>query len=223
MNLKPKPAQVVEALRDHGVPIQLVKGYDKVGLPWSRTDGIAGIIDHHTGTLSARGPVGHPTLGYLCNAFSQPAANMLIGRGPKDVFLACANATYHCGEGGPAFRNRLGLPIVPAGNRWDRLWGIEIDGHPTNGARYFTDWQEECTARSNAALLDLTGLPTARVGTHTCWTNGCHGFNPKGKSKTFGRKADTKEGPAPAHPGDPDPHRYNAPWWRELTEPYRVA
>lgn len=222
MNLKPTPKQVVEALRDHGVPVQLVKGYDKVGTPWSKTDGIAGIIDHHTATKSARGPVGHPTLGYLVNAFSRPAANMLIGRGPKDVFLAAAGATYHCGDGGPAFLNRLRRPVVGVGNQWDRFFGLELDGHPGNDEDYLTDWQEECTCRTNAAILDLTGLPTSRVGTHACWTNGCHGFNPKGKSKYFGRKADTSEGRA-EWPGNPKPRRYNAPWWRQHTEPFRSA
>ena len=56
------------------------------------------------------------------------------------------------------------------------------------------------------------------VGTHKCYTDGCHGWNPKGPSPCLGRKNDTIDGPWRAYPGDPNPEPYNAPWWREQTK-----
>lgn len=213
MSAKPKNIEVYQALKDHGVPVQLVKGWDTAGVPWPRTGGIKALIAHHTGTKSAVGPVGHPTLGYVTNHFSRPAANMLVGRSKPEVYLIAAGATFHCGDGGPAFG------VIPAGNQWQSIFGVEIDAHPGN-KDYITDAQVENMARIAAAVLDLAGLPTGRIMTHACWTNGCHGVNMHHKNATFGRKADTREGPA-AWPGNPAPHDHNAPFWRAQAAKYR--
>lgn len=218
MSRFPKNAEVVAALRDHGVPVQLVKGWDTAGVAWKHTGGLEGIIAHHTGTKSAVGPVGHPTLGYVANHFSRPAANMLVGRSKPEVYLLAAGATFHCGEGGPAFHNKKGEAIVPAGNQWQRIFGVEIDAHPAN-KDYITDAQVENMARIAAAILDLTGHGAERLMTHACWTNGCHGVNLHRANATFGRKADTREGAA-MWPGYAAPHDHNAPFWRNKAVAY---
>lgn len=219
MSRFPKNAEIVEALRDHGVNVKLVKGWDTAGIAWKNTGGLEGIIAHHTGTKTATGKTGHPSLGYVANHFSRPAANMLIGRSRAEVYLVSAGATFHCGEGGPAFRNKNGQFIVPAGNEWRRIFGVEIDAHPAN-VDYITDDQVEMMARTAAAILDLTGHGNERLMTHACWTNGCHGVNELRKNSTFGRKADTSEGPS-SWPGVKIPHSKNAPFWRNATQQYR--
>jgi len=146
---------------------------------------------------------------------------MLIGRSKAEVYLVSAGATFHCGEGGPAFPNAKGQLIIPAGNQWQRLFGVEIDAHPGN-KDYITDAQVEMMARTAAAICDITGHGTERIITHSCWTNGCHGVNPNSKNRTFGRKADTSEGPA-RWPGVAKPQRFNAPFWRSEAAKYLGA
>lgn len=223
MSRFPKNVEIVSALQDHGVKLKFVKDWDSAGVPWKNTGGLEGVIAHHTGTKAANGPTGHPTLGYVANHFSRPAANMLVGRGPGEVFLVASGATYHCGEGGPAFYNKtMKKFIVPEGNEWKRIFGVELDGSPANGVRYLTDFQIKSMAQIAAAILDLTGHGLDRLMTHGCWTNGCHGVNPLRKNDTFGRKADTSEDTHPEWPGKRTPFRYNAPFWRSKAKSFLI-
>ncbi len=219
--LNPTPIEVLTALRDHGVPVKPCKGWDTVGREWkgpNGSPGLMGVINHHTSTPSAVGSSGAPTLEWLLTAFSKPAANMLIGRGKNDSYLASAGSCYHSGLGGPG-------PSIGCGPRYHdnrdndghyRLFGIEYDD-PGTSRTSLTDEQLEYGGRTNAGIIDLTGNPIINIWTHTCWTDGCHGMNPYGPSLYVGRKDDTL-GDGWGTTDKPVP--YNAPFWREQARRY---
>jgi hypothetical protein len=202
------PKEVLTAMRDFGVDIKTVNGWDRGRQPEWR-----GIINHHTATASASPSNPDPSLWWLLNAYDKPAANLLVGKTPGHTWFAGVDS-YHCGLGGP-----WKAANIPAGNYPQYMLGIEIDD-PGVRVGTLTDYQIENTAKINAAILDLFELPLDRVITHGCWTNGCHGVNPSGPNSTLGRKNDTIEGSWGQWPGDASPRPYNAPWWREQVGHY---
>lgn len=206
----PTPAQVRDALSDHGVPVRLYKGWDTIGRAWNANGGgLDATVSHHTATASATGSSGAPSLEWCATAYSKPAANMLVGRGRNDVWLLSAGSCFHPGNGGPWPALGLGVGNV----LHYRAFGIELDD-PGRSIGSLTDWQIECNARILAAIQDLTGNGESMHITHTCWTNGCHGVNPAGGSPYYGRKDDTlgdsggKTGP------------YSATFWRSESKKY---
>lgn len=204
----PTPQQVVDAIRDHGVPLRLYRGWDTRGRDWGSYGGLQAVMNHHTATASATGSSGAPSLEWCVTATSRGAANMLIGRGRDDVWMITAGSAFHSGNGGPW--PALG---VPAGNTLHtRAFGIEIDD-PGRRIGSMTDSQVEMTGRVNAALMDLCGWGSDRIVTHQCWTNGCHGVNPGGHSPYKGRKNDTLEGDMTGP--------YSATFWRQNAAQYR--
>ena len=145
---------------------------------------------------------------------------MLIGRGPGDTYLLSGGSAYHCGDGGPV--PALGVPSRGFLGQ-TRFFGIEIDD-PGVSSKSLTPYQIEQTAKTLAALAKLCGWDVGEaIGTHKCYTDGCHGWNPKGPSPTVGRKNDTLDGPWGSWPGSPDPAPYNAPFWRAETAKYLGA
>lgn len=211
----PTPSQILAALIDGGVDIKAYKGWDTVGRPWRGPDGspgLTGAVVHHTATASATGSKGAPSLYWAVTAYDRPVCNILVGRGPGDSYLLSAGSAYHCGDGGPV--PALGVPSRGFFGQ-SRFLGIEIDD-PGKTASSLTPYQIENTGRILAAYATLCGWDVDEaVGTHKCYTDGCHGWNPKGPSPCLGRKNDTIDGPWRAYPGDPNPEPYNAPWWRE--------
>jgi hypothetical protein len=216
-NTNPTPSQILAALRDHGVDVQTYKGWDTVGRPWRGPDGspgLTGSVVHHTATASATGTKGAPSLYWAVTAYDKPVCNLLVGRGPGDTYLLSGGSAYHCGDGGPV--PALGIPSRGFLGQ-TRLWGIEIDD-PGNGTT-MTPYQVENVGRTLAALTELCGWdPDKAIGTHKCYTDGCHGWNPNGPSQTVGRKNDTMDGAWRQYPGDPLPKPYNAPFWRQETK-----
>jgi len=226
-NVDPSPSQILAAMRDHGVDVQTYKGWDTIGRPWagpSGSPGLMGAVVHHTATSSATGSKGCPTLGWAVSAYELPVCNLLVGRGPGDTYLLSGGSVYHCGDGvTPAF---LGSQRGFFGQT--RLWGIEIDD-PGVKTGSITDYQIENVARTLAALADLCGWDVDKaVGTHKCYTDGCHGWQPKAnptvaQGGTRGRKNDTLDGEWAEWPGSDAPEEYNAPFWRAETKKYQVA
>lgn len=220
MTANPSPSQMLAALMDHGVDVRTYKGWDTVGRPWRGPDGspgLTGAVVHHTATASATGSKGAPSLYWAVTAYDRPVCNMLIGRGPGDSYLLSSGSAYHCGDGGPV--PALGVPSRGFLGQ-TRLFGIEIDD-PGKTASSLTPYQIENTARTLAALAELCGWDVDQaIGTHKCYTDGCHGWNPKGPSPCLGRKNDTIDGPWRSFPGDANPQPYNAPWWREQTKAF---
>jgi hypothetical protein len=214
----PTPSQILAALTEGGVDIKTYKGWDKVGRPWKGPDGspgLTGAVVHHTATASATGSSGAPSLYWALTAYDKPVCNILVGRGPGDTYLLSAGSAYHCGDGGPV--PALGVPSRGFLGQ-TRLLGIEIDD-PGKTASSLTPYQIENTGRILAAYATLCGWDVDKaVGTHKCYTDGCHGWNPAGPSPCLGRKNDTIDGPWRAYPGDPNPEPYNAPWWREQAQ-----
>lgn len=216
-NTNPTPSQVLAALRDHGVDVQTYRGWDTKGRTWRTNEdpngpgGLYGVINHHTATASASLKNPAPSLDWCANAYSRPAANMLVGKKPGFTYLLSAGSCWHPGDGGPF----PAIGIHGTGNMgYFRLFGIEIDD-PGMGLT-LTDYQIENTARINAALWDLCGWDDAkRIITHKCWTDGCHSVNPKGPSPFLGRKNDTIDGEWREFPGYPHAKPYNAPFWRK--------
>ena len=222
-NVNPSPADIRQAFLDYDVDVKFYKGWDKVGRPWKGPDGSPGLtggVIHHTATKSAVGPSGAPSLYWCTTAYSLPVCNFLQGRGPGDSYLLAAGSVYHCGDGGPV--PDLGVPKRGFGGQY-RFFGIEIDdaGLRTNS---ITDFQIQNTSKIMAALADLCGWDIdIAIGTHKCYTDGCHGWNPKGPSATVGRKNDTIDGPWKSWPGSDKPEPYNAPWWRQNVAKYSKA
>lgn len=226
-NRNPSPKELVTALRDHGVPVRLADGWDTIGRPWQGPGGSPGleaVVVHHTATASATGSSGSPSLYWLLNAYDKPAANMLIGRGNQDVWLASAGSCWHCGTGGP-------FPAIGINNYCSegytgacRMFGIEIDDA---GRKYGTITQEQIanTARTLAALSDLCGWPTdgSRIITHQAWTDGSYGVNPKGPSPDLGRKGDTIHKAWREWPGSKVAEAYNPIFWRQQAAQYENA
>lgn len=214
MTVNPTPSQVLAALRDYGVDVQTYKGWDTVGNAWQGTDGspgLMGAVVHHTATASATGPHGSPSLWWAVNAYDMPVCNMLVGRGPGDTYLLSARSVYHCGLGGPV--PALGVPEHGFFGQ-TRLFGIEIDD-PGLSTSSLTDYQIENVGRILAALAGLAGWNVNKsVGTHKCYTDGCHGWNSK-PSPSLGRKNDTIDGKWGEWASDPNPQHYNAPFWRQ--------
>lgn len=214
-------SQLLAAMRDHGADVKTVNGWDRYGW-WNTCDGV---LNHHTATASASVSNPAPSLYWLMNAYDKPAANMLVGKIPGTTYLCAAGPSYHCGQGaGFKFKE----VSVPAGNRPDRLFGIEIDD-PGLKPNTLTDYQIENTARINAALWDFFDWPDAvRIGTHKCWTDGCHGWLPSAPGLaaagqgTRGRKNDTIDGAWASWPGLSSPEPYNAPFWRKEAERYLI-
>jgi hypothetical protein len=215
-NKNPTPSQVLAALRDGGVDIKTYRGWDTRGRQWKGPDGSPGLIGavvHHTATASATGSSGCPTLEWCAAPYGwddYPACNVVVGRGPGDTYLLSAGSAYHCGDGGPV----LPLDIASGYHGQYRLWGIEIDDAGVR-AGTLTDYQIENTAKMLAALANLCGWDVDKaVGTHKCYTDGCHGWNDE-PSRTLGRKNDTLDGDWGAWPGSDKPKEYNAPFWRQ--------
>ena len=205
----PTPQQVVDAIRDHGVPLRLYRGWDTRGRDWGSYGGLQACVNHHTSTASATGSTGAPSLEWCVTATSRGAANMLIGRGRDDVWMITAGSAFHSGNGGPW--PALG---VEAGNTLHtRAFGIEIDD-PGVRIGSMTDTQVEMTGRVNAALMDLCGWSPDRIITHQSWTDGIDGVNPGGHSPYTGRKNDTLR---PADGIGP----YSATFWRANAAKYR--
>jgi len=144
-----------------------------------------------------------------------PAANMLIGRGSRDVWLAAGGSVWHSGDGGPF----PAIGIKSSGNIGHyRLFGIEIDD--AGLGLTLTDHQIEYTARVNAALMDLCGWGKERIITHQAWTDGSYGVNPKGPSPYLGRKGDTIHKNWREYPGSTVAENYNPIFWRDNAVQY---
>ena len=211
-NTNPTPSQLLAALIKHGVKVKTYKGWDSVGRPWRGPDGspgLTGSVVHHTSTASATGSKGTPSLGWAVTAYDLPVCNMLIGR--DEVWLLSAGSAYHCGDGGPV--PELGVPSRGFLGQ-TRFFGIELDD-PGVKTDSLTAFQVDQCARTLAALAELAGWDLNKaVGTHKCYTDGCHGWNRRGPSATVGRKNDTIDGAWREFPGSDKPKPYNAPFWR---------
>lgn len=218
-NPNPSPSQVLAALRDFGVDVKTYKGWDTRGRAWKGPDGSPGLLGavvHHTATASAIGSSGCPTLEWAAAPFGwndYPACNAIVGRGPGDTYLLSAGSAYHCGDGGP-------FPAIGVTERGYhgqfRLWGIEIDD-PGTSPSSLTDYQIDNTAKMLSAIGQLAGWDSSfsTVITHKCWTDGCHGVNPKGPSPCVGRKNDTLDGAWGQYPVPAGVKPYNAEYWRD--------
>lgn len=212
-NLNPSPNEVRQALLDHGVILDFYKGWDTVGRQWKGPDGSPGLtggVIHHTANPNASSANYNDILGWAVTAYDLPVCNMLIGK-DKTTLLA-AGSVYHCGLGGPV--PALGVDQHGFFGQ-TRFFGIEIDD-PGIKVGTINDYQIDTTARTMAALAELCGWDVSKaVGTHKCYTDGCHGWNPKGPSPSVGRKNDTIDGAWASYPGSPSIEPYNAPYWRD--------
>lgn len=216
----PNPSQMLTALLDHGVDLKTYKGWDTIGRPWQGPDGspgLTGAVVHHTATASATGDHGCPSLYWAVTAYDKPVCNLLVGRGPGDTYLLAAGSVYHCGLGGPV--SALGVPEHGFLGQ-TRFFGIEIDD-PGVSTSSMTQYQIENVGRVLAALTQLAEWTTGiEVGTHKCYTDGCHGWNSQ-PSPSLGRKNDTIDGEWKSWPGSPQAAHYNAPFWREQAKKWR--
>ena len=205
------PKDVLASMLDHGADVTTYRGWDRSG---ANPDLCRGVLLHHTATPSsafANNPA--PTLGWCVSAYDKPVANMLIGKEPGSTYLLAAmnGAAYHCGQGGP-----WDWAGIPAGNRPDMLWGIEIDDPGLDLT--LTDYQVENATKVVAALWQVFGWTDPRsISTHKCWTDLCHGHADR-PGANLGRKNDTIDGAWREFPGNPHPIPYNAPFWRDLVD-----
>jgi hypothetical protein len=211
-NLNPTPAQVRQALLDHGVIMDVYAGWDTVGRPWQGPDGSPGLtggVIHHTANPNASSANYNNILGWAVTAYDKPVCNMLIGK--DRATLLAAGSVYHCGLGGPV----PALGVSQHGFQGQtRFFGIEIDD-PGVKVGTINEFQIDMTARTMAALAELCGWDVSKsIGTHKCYTDGCHGWNPNGPSPSVGRKNDTIDGAWKEYPGSSTPSPYNAPYWR---------
>jgi len=217
-NVNPSPSQILAAFLDHGVDIKTYKNWDTIGRAWKGPDGspgLMGAVVHHTSTASAVGASGCPSLWWAVNAYELPVCNVLVGRGRGDSYFLSGGSAYHCGDG--VTPSWLGGQRGYYGHT--RLFGFEIDD-PGVSASSMTPYQIDNVGKMLAALAELCGWESRAIGTHKCFTDGCHGWQPKAnptvaQGGTRGRKNDTIDGPWADWPGDSNPQSYNAPFWRE--------
>lgn len=212
-NLNPSPTQIRQALLDHGVIMDVYKGWDTIGRPWQGPDGSPGLtggVIHHTANPNASSANYNNILGWAVTAYDKPVCNMLIGK--DRATLLAAGSVYHCGLGGPV--PALGVDQHGFYGQ-TRFFGIEIDD-PGVKVGTINEFQIDMTSRTMAALAELSGWNVDKaIGTHKCYTDGCHGWNPNGPSPSIGRKNDTIDGPWASYPGNLNPEPYNATWWRD--------
>ena len=195
-NTNPSAQEVRNALRDYKVDFQTIGNWDTVGNPWNATGGgLYGCIMHHTGA-NISGYSGAPALTWMRTAYDKPACNILVGRGKGDTYLLSALAVYHSGLGGPW--PAIGLNSSGYGAE-ARTFGVEIEGSTAYGnvpesRPYFTEYQEENSARIAAALWDLCGWPAdgSRIVTHGDWTDSGKYLGANNYGPYLGRKPDTR-------------------------------
>jgi len=212
------PSQLLTAFRDHGVDCRTYKGWDTRGGVW-RNGKPDAVMAHSTGTASATGSSGAPSLYWAATTYNWAISNMVIGRGPSDSWLLSSRPSYHSGDGGPW----PGIGIHSAANVAHlQCFGLELDD-PGRGET-LTDYQIENTARVMAALWDLCGWPgPERIVTHQAWTDGSYGVNPAGPSPWRGRKGDTLHKNWSEYPGATKAEVYNPLFWRQQATRYLAA
>jgi hypothetical protein len=217
-NTNPNAQEVRDALRDYKVDFQTIGPWDTVGSAWNNTGGgLYGCIMHHTGA-GVQGYKGAPSLTWMRNPvidgqpLGKPACNILVGRGKGDTYLISALAVLHSGLGGPW--PAIGINSAGYGAE-SRTFGVEIEGSTAyanipESRPYFTEYQEENSARIAAALWDLCGWPAdgSRIVTHADWTDSGKYLGTNNYGPYLGRKPDTRRS---THSGK---------YWRKMAAKY---
>ena len=203
--INPTPAQIRQALIDHGVDASFYKDWDKKGRSW--TSGMQACVVHHTSTASAKEGRGAPSLYWATTAFApMMVANQLVGKDPGSNWYLSAGATYHSGDGGPWRAVGVGVGNVL---HW-RAWGIEIDDPGIS--KTINKYQIEQVARTLAALWDLNEWPEdgSRIITHGDWTDSGPFLGEKNYGPYRYRKNDTLR------------QFYDQDFWRNEAKKYRI-
>lgn len=203
--VNPTPAQIRQALIDHGVDAQFYKDWDKKGQPWN--NGLQACVVHHTSTQSAVNGNGAPSLYWAVNAFApMMVANQLVGKDRGTNWYLSAGGTYHSGDGGPWSAVGVGTGNVL---HW-RAWGIEIDDPGQSNT--INAYQIEQVGRTIAALWDLCEWPEdgSRIITHGDWTDSGPYLGEKNYGPYRYRKNDTLR------------QWYDQEFWRNEARKYRL-
>lgn len=191
--LNPTPEQIRQVMVKHGVPLHLYAKWDTIGREWAGPDGsqgLMGVVLHHTATESATGNDGIPSLQYVARHWNMPGANWCIGR-DGDAWLLSAGSCWHSGDGGPW----PAIGVEHAGNVGHfRLAGIEIDDPGVSNT--ITAAQIDSVGKILAAYKELCGWGQERIITHGDWTDAGNWLtDPTGHPSPVGpyehRKSDT--------------------------------
>ena len=171
--MKVTPARLLQKLRAHGVPFELVKGWDSPKIdPYNGRSDFKGVVLHHT--------AGTNSLNYIVNTNPYApvrACHFLVDR-DGTVQVVSGVGAYHAGKGGPYKFSRTVTIPKDQGNQY--LYGIEIESKGTtaaisNALGAINIEQVVSTALLCAALLDAMrrstlSLPVSRVIRHKDWT-----------------------------------------------------
>lgn len=172
--MKVTPARLVNKLRAHKVPFELVKGWDSARIdPYNGRSDFKGVMLHHT--------AGTNSLNYIVNTNPYApvrACHFLVQR-DGIVQVVSGVGAYHAGKGGAYRFNRFVTIPRDQGNQY--LYGIEIESMGTTatigkGIGAINIEQVISTALLTAALLNAMrptwkSLPVSRVIRHRDWTS----------------------------------------------------
>lgn len=152
---------LLPVLRDAGIPVATVSGWENRGRPASTGDSgpYVGVGNHHTGTKTA-GP--HPTLGMVTRGRSDlpgPLCHILYAR-DGTAWLVAAGRANHAGVS-----NGAGLLQPGDGNH--QLVGIEVEH---DGLGQLTPAQSRGLPRLNAAILRKLQADQHGVFLHATWS-----------------------------------------------------
>lgn len=171
--MKVSPTRLVNKLRAHKVPFELVPGYASKGIdPYNGRSDFKGVLLHHT--------AGTNSLNYIVNTNPYApvrACHFLVQR-DGTVQVVSAVGAYHAGKGGPVTLAKGVTIPKDQGNQY--LYGIEIESKGTtpNIGKALGGMTVDqvvstgllCAALLNAMRPTWKSLPVTRVIRHRDWT-----------------------------------------------------
>lgn len=152
---------LLPVLRDAGIPVATVSGWESRGRPPSTGDSgpYVGVGNHHTGTKT---PGPHPTLGMVTRGRADlpgPLCHILYARDGV-AWLVAAGRANHAG-----LSNGAGLLQPGDGNH--QLVGIEVEH---DGLSQLTPAQSRGLPRLNAAILRKLEADQRGTFLHATWS-----------------------------------------------------
>ena len=148
----PYQTGVVEALRDHGLTVGFVPGWERRG---SSSFNPRGHVVHHDAGSNWTTPPGILISGR--SDLPGPLCNFALGRDGK-VWMVAAGRANHAGTG--SWRGLVGNSSV---------WGTEANNRGTG--EMWPDVQIDAYARLCAATCDYSGFSAEMVCRHVEWTS----------------------------------------------------
>jgi peptidoglycan hydrolase-like protein with peptidoglycan-binding domain len=147
-----------KVLLDAGLKVSLVKGWEDRTVPGKEMGKVAGVICHHTGTVSSENMPTLETLKRGRSDLSGPLAQLGLGR-DGTFYVVAAGYCHHAGPGE--------WKGITTGNR--SFIGIEAENRGTHGDFPWPKAQMDAYMRGVAAILEHIGAGPEFCAGHLEW------------------------------------------------------